>query len=71
MVPRARRTLEAGFTTVRELGDSHNASVALRDAIAAGHVVGPRIFTAAKSIATTDQLSGGRVTVGCGAGWMR
>ncbi|MDH3683878.1 MAG: LLM class F420-dependent oxidoreductase [Acidimicrobiia bacterium] len=25
----------------------------------------------AKSIATTDQLSGGRVTVGCGAGWMR
>ncbi len=25
----------------------------------------------AKAIATTDQLSGGRVTVGCGAGWMR
>ena len=25
----------------------------------------------AKSLATTDQLSGGRVTVGCGAGWMR
>lgn len=25
----------------------------------------------AKSIAPTDQLSGGRVTVGCGAGWMR
>jgi imidazolonepropionase-like amidohydrolase len=49
----ARRTLEAGFTTVRDLGDSHNVSAALRDAIAAGDVAGPRIFTAGKSIATT------------------
>lgn len=49
----ARRTLEAGFTTVRDLGDSYNVTVALRDAIRAGHVAGPRIFTAAKSIATT------------------
>jgi imidazolonepropionase-like amidohydrolase len=49
----ARRTLEAGFTTVRDLGDRHNASIALRDAIARGDVVGPRIFTAGKSIATT------------------
>ena len=29
----ARRTLEAGFTTVRDLGDSFNASIALRNAI--------------------------------------
>jgi imidazolonepropionase-like amidohydrolase len=29
----ARRTLEAGFTTVRDLGDSFDASIALRDAI--------------------------------------
>jgi imidazolonepropionase-like amidohydrolase len=49
----ARRTLEAGFTTVRDVGDTHNVSVALRDAIAAGDVVGPRIFTSGKSIATT------------------
>ncbi|NEZ03027.1 amidohydrolase family protein [Wenzhouxiangella sp. XN201] len=49
----ARRTLEAGFTTVRDLGDSFNASVALRDAIEDGRVPGPRIFTAAKSLATT------------------
>jgi len=49
----ARRTLEAGFTTIRDLGDSHNISIALRDAIARGDVVGPRIYTSGKSIATT------------------
>ncbi|WP_376692257.1 metal-dependent hydrolase family protein [Wenzhouxiangella sp. EGI_FJ10409] len=49
----ARKTLEAGFTTVRDLGDSFNASIALRDAIKDGGVPGPRIFTAAKSLATT------------------
>ncbi|HUG98004.1 MAG TPA: amidohydrolase family protein [Gammaproteobacteria bacterium] len=49
----ARRTLDAGFTTVRDLGDRHNISVALRDAIARGEVAGPRIFTSGKSIATT------------------
>jgi imidazolonepropionase-like amidohydrolase len=49
----ARRTLQAGFTTVRDLGDRHNISVALRDAIARGDVEGPRIFTSGKSIATT------------------
>ncbi len=47
----ARRTLLAGFTTVRELGG--NISNALRDAIAKGWVEGPRIFSAGKSIATT------------------
>lgn len=49
----ARRTLEAGFTTVRNLGDRYNASVALRNAINAGKVPGPRIYTAAKALATT------------------
>jgi len=49
----ARRTLDAGFTTIRDLGDSYNVSVALRDAIAKGQVPGPRIFTSAKSLATT------------------
>ncbi len=49
----ARRTLEAGFTTVRDLGDSFNVSVALRDAVNEGMVPGPRIYTAAKSLATT------------------
>jgi imidazolonepropionase-like amidohydrolase len=49
----ARRTLLAGFTSVRDLGDSFLASLALRDAINAGKVPGPRIYAAGKSIATT------------------
>lgn len=49
----AEKTLMAGFTTVRELGDTHHTSTALRKAIHAGYVKGPRIYTAGKSIATT------------------
>ena len=49
----AQRTLQAGFTTIRNLGDGYNESVALRNAINKGVVEGPRIFTAAKAIATT------------------
>ncbi|MFK8160968.1 MAG: amidohydrolase family protein [Lewinella sp.] len=47
-----RKTIEAGFTTVRDLGGS-GVNISLRDAINAGYVVGPRIFTAEKAIATT------------------
>ncbi len=49
----ARETLLAGFTTVRDLGDRFNASIALRDAINSGIIVGPRIYTSGKSLATT------------------
>ncbi|WP_306581757.1 amidohydrolase family protein [Dokdonella sp.] len=49
----ARRTLEAGFTTVRNLGDGANASIALRNAINAGVIPGPRIFTAGAAIGST------------------
>ena len=49
----AERTLMAGFTTVRDLGDSYNVSIALKQAIAQGVVTGPRIFTAGQSLATT------------------
>jgi imidazolonepropionase-like amidohydrolase len=38
----ARRTLEAGFTTIRDLGDSFNVSIALRNSINAGETVGPQ-----------------------------
>ena len=49
----ARRTLLAGFTTVRNLGDSANEVAALRNAINAGVVVGPRIYTAGRPIGST------------------
>jgi imidazolonepropionase-like amidohydrolase len=49
----ARRTLMAGFTTVRDLGAADGLNVAMKRAIEAGHMVGPRMFTAGKSIGTT------------------
>jgi imidazolonepropionase-like amidohydrolase len=49
----ARRTLLAGFTTVRNLADLDNETVALRNAINAGVVPGPRIFTAGVPIGST------------------
>ncbi|MGZ8539650.1 MAG: amidohydrolase family protein [Chitinophagaceae bacterium] len=48
----ANVTLMAGFTTVRDLGGS-GVNVSLRNAINKGWVMGPRIYTAGKSIATT------------------
>jgi imidazolonepropionase-like amidohydrolase len=49
----ARKTLLAGFTTVRNVGDDGMTAASLRHAIAAGYVVGPRIYSAGKAIATT------------------
>lgn len=49
----AKRTLLAGFTTVRDLGASDGLAISLRDAVNQGWVVGPRIHAAGKSIATT------------------
>lgn len=46
----ARRTLEAGFTTVRNVGADDWIDVGLRNAINAGVVPGPRILTAAHSL---------------------
>ncbi len=50
----AKKTLMAGFTTVRNLGDGSGATLALRDAVAAGELPGPRIIDAGKSISTTS-----------------
>ncbi len=52
-VPYAERTLMAGFTTVRDLGTDDGVAQSIRRAVAEGHIVGPRIFTAGKSLATT------------------
>ena len=45
-VRNARRTVQAGFTTVRDLGAPGQAGFALRDAINAGDVPGPRMLSA-------------------------
>jgi len=49
----AQRTLDAGFTTVRNVGDGDYDSVALRNAINSGVIPGPRIFTAGPAIGST------------------
>ncbi|MCG2839794.1 amidohydrolase family protein [Sandaracinobacter sp. RS1-74] len=48
------KTLHAGFTTVRNLGDISGATLALRDAVNAGWVVGPRIVDAGQPISVTS-----------------
>ena len=50
----AQKTLAAGFTTVRNLGDRDGVTLALRDAIRDGQVVGPNIVDAGTSISTTS-----------------
>lgn len=52
-VRHARRTLEAGFTTVRNVGAGGFADVALRDAITRGDVPGPRMQVAAHPLGIT------------------
>ena len=49
----ARRTLDAGFTTVRDLGAGDYIDVGLRNAINAGIVPGPRMFVAIRAIGAT------------------
>ena len=60
-IPYARRTVEAGFTTVRDVG-TYRALVdlALRDAIARGDVIGPRVFAAGCYVTITG--GGGALT---------
>jgi imidazolonepropionase-like amidohydrolase len=49
----AKKTLMAGFTTVRDLGGSPEQSFALRDGIAKGYLQGPRIIAAGSNVAVT------------------
>jgi imidazolonepropionase-like amidohydrolase len=58
----AGKTLNAGFTTVRNLGDSNEGiTLALRDAIAKGWAKGPRIIDAGTPISTTSGHMDGRL----------
>lgn len=77
-VRNAALTVRAGFTTVRDLGGNRQAPHALRDAIAAGTVPGPRMLVAGQSISivgghgdangfnpeATAVLSGGNICTG-------
>ena len=57
-----QKTLGAGFTTVRNLGDG-GATLALREAVARGWVTGPRIVDAGSSISTTSGHMDGRLGI--------
>ena len=53
-IPNARKMLESGFTTVRDVGTYRALNdVALRDAIAKGYVIGPRMYVAGAYITIT------------------
>ena len=52
-VANAEKTLKAGFTTVRNLGDSDGVTISLRNAIKKGIVSGPRIFSSGTTIASS------------------
>lgn len=49
----ARKTLMAGFTTVRDVGSSDFIDIGLRNAIQRGEAVGPRMLVAVHAIGTT------------------
>jgi len=49
----AKKTLEAGFTTVRNVGADGYSVIAVRDGINAGDIVGPRIWAAGPSLGIT------------------
>ena len=57
----ARKTLLAGFTTVRNLGDDGGVTLALRDATAEHRLPGPRILDAGTSISATSGHMDGRL----------
>jgi len=55
----ARKTLETGVTTVRDLGASNYADIAMRDSINKGVMVGPRMFVAGYGLSKAGPGRGG------------
>ena len=49
----ATKTLQAGFTTVRDVGSNDFIDASLRNAIAQGYVIGPRMLVAVRAISAT------------------
>jgi len=52
-VVRAQRTVEAGVTTVRDLGGREYAEIAVRDGVRVGRIPGPRILCAGRAVCIT------------------
>src|SRR5512140_3520997 len=52
-VANARKTLEAGFTTIRNVGSANFDDVAIKQGIETGHIPGPRIVPATYAIGAT------------------
>jgi imidazolonepropionase-like amidohydrolase len=52
-VKNARETLDAGFTTVRNVGSANRNDIGLKEAIAEGYAVGPRIVPAGYALGAT------------------
>jgi imidazolonepropionase-like amidohydrolase len=50
---RARRSVEAGVTTIRDLGGREYAEMAVRDAVRGGLIPGPRILAAGRGVCMT------------------
>ena len=55
----ARRTLETGVTTVRDLGASNYTDIAMRDSINKGAMLGPRMFVAGFGLSKFNSGRGG------------
>lgn len=65
----ARKTLAAGFTTVRDLGAASEAIFVVRDAIKQGRFVGPRILAAGDIISVTNGHGHGDIMVPASGGF--
>ena len=51
----AKKYLEFGYTTIRDLGSSYGVACQIRDAVEAGLLAGPRMFTAGRIIGATEE----------------
>ena len=54
----ARRTLEAGVTTVRDLGASNDTDLSMRDLIARGAMTGPRMLVSGQGLSARRDATG-------------